>query len=71
MDLFMIMKERYMFLAIIIIIIFMSLLLIFTTWKRRSNIPKSLLIFITSICTILIISSLFALVFTVSFGYNS
>src|SRR5690625_376347 len=71
MDLFVIMKDRYMFLSFSIILVFVSLFLLFAIWKKRTDIPKSLTVIITIICTIMIISLLFVFVFAVSFSYNS
>lgn len=71
MDLWIVVKERYMFLSIFIIIILASLILIFATWKNRSNIPRSLIGLIIVICTLILGFSLVALMFTISFGYNS
>lgn len=71
MDLWFMIKERYILLSIFIFLIFVSLFLLLATWKKRSDMPKSLTVLITIICTIIIVLSIFALVFTVSFGYNS
>lgn len=71
MDLWFVMKERYMLLSIFLIIIVVSLFLLIAIWKTRSDMPKSLTLIITIICSIIIALSIFALVFAVSFGYNS
>jgi len=71
MDLWFMIKERYVLLSIFLIIIFVSLFLLIAIWKNRSDMPKSLTLIITIICTVIIALSIFALVFTVSIGYNS
>lgn len=71
MDLWVVVKERYMLLSIFIMIIFASLILVYASWKNRSNIPKSLTVVIIVLCTLLICLSLVALVYAISFGYNS
>lgn len=71
MDLWFIIKERYMFLSIPMIIIIGSLFIFLTTWKKRSNIPKILIITIALICLIIIVLSILALLFIISFGYNA
>ena len=71
MDLWVVVKERYMLLSIFIMIILASLILVYASWKNRSNIPKSLTVVIIVLCTLLICLSLVALVYAISFGYNS
>lgn len=71
MDLWVVVKERYMFLSILIIIILASLILVYATWKNRSNMPKSLTGVIIVLCALIIGLSLVALVFAISFGFNS
>ncbi|MFC5589475.1 hypothetical protein ACFPRA_11285 [Sporosarcina soli] len=71
MDLWVIVKERYLFLSIFIIIILASLILVSATWRSRSNMPKGLTGVIIVLGTLLIGLSLVALFLSVSFGYNS
>lgn len=71
MDLWYMIKERYVLLSAFLIIIFVSLLLLLATWKMRSDIPKSLTTIITTICLIITFLSILVLVFAVSFGYNA
>lgn len=71
MDLWFIIKERYMLLSVLLIIMFVSLFLLLAIWKNRSEVPRSLIVIISIICTVIIALSIFALVFAVSFGYNS
>lgn len=71
MDLWFMIKDRYVLLSVFLIIIFVSFFLLVAIWKNRSDIPKSLTLIITIICTIIIALSIFASVFAVSFGYNS
>ena len=71
MDLWFMIKERYMLLSIFLIIILVNLFLLLAIWKKRSDIPKSLTVIITIICTVIIVLSIFVFVFAVSFGYNS
>lgn len=71
MDFWFMIKERSAFLSFFLIIIFLSVFLSVATWKNRTNIPKSLTVIITLISTIFIVASLIAMVFIISFGYNS
>jgi len=71
MDLWFIIKERYMLLSVLLIIMFVSLFLLLAIWKNYSDVPRSLTVIIIIICTVIIALSIFALVFAVSFGYNS
>lgn len=71
MDLWFMIKERYMLVSILLIFIFLSLFLLLAIWKKRSDISRTLTVIITAICIIIIILSIFALLFAVSFGYNS
>ncbi|MDW0110594.1 hypothetical protein [Sporosarcina aquimarina] len=71
MDLWFIIKERYMLLSVLLIITFVSLFLLLAIWKNRSEVPRSLTVIITVICMGIIILSLLALVFAISFGYNT
>ncbi|MER1987702.1 MAG: hypothetical protein ABS948_17645 [Solibacillus sp.] len=71
MDLWVLFIERYMFLSFFIILLLISLFLLFATWKKHAELPKSLTLTITVICTIIIALSILALIFGVSFGYNS
>ncbi|PIC79680.1 hypothetical protein CSV75_10820 [Sporosarcina sp. P18a] len=71
MDVWFVMKERYMLLSIFLIIIVASLFLLIAIWKNRSDMPKSLTLIITIICSVIIALSILAWVFAVSFGYNS
>lgn len=64
-------KERSVLISFFLIFILLSLFLLLTTWKKRSDMPKSLNVIITIICTIIIVLSMSALVLAVSFGYNS
>lgn len=71
MDLWIIIKQRYLLISIFILIILASVFLLISVWKNRFNIPKTLTTITLIICLILIILSLFSLVFVISFGYNS
>lgn len=71
MGLWFIIKERYMLLSVLLIIMFVSFFLLLAIWKNRSDVPRSLTVIISIICTVIIALSIFALVFAVSFGYNS
>ncbi len=71
MDLWFMIKERSAFLSFFLIIILLSVFLLVATWKNRNNIPKSLAVIITLISTIFILASLMAMIFVISFGYNS
>lgn len=64
-------QERFVFVLIFMIIILASFFLLMATWKSRVNIPKNLTVTIILISTILIAGALFALIFSLSFGYNS
>ena len=71
MDVWFLIKERCMLLSIFLIIIVVSVFLLIAIWKNRTDMPKSLTLTITIICSIIIALSIFALMFAVSFGYNS
>ena len=71
MDLWFIIKQRYIVISIFILIILASLFLLISVWKIRFNIPKTLTTITVITCLFLIILSLFSLVFVISFGYNS
>lgn len=71
MDLWFMIQERFAFLLIFLIIILLSVFLLVATWKSRTNIPKSLTTIITLISISFIVASLIAMIFIVSFGYNS
>ncbi len=71
MDLWFIIKERFAFLSIFLIIILLSVFLLVAIRKNRTNIPKSLTVSVTIISIIFIIVSLTAMIFIISFGYNS
>lgn len=71
MDLWMIMRERYLLLSLLTIIILASLFLLRGVWKNRSRLPKMLTVTTIFLYVLLIIISLFSLVFIVSFGVNS
>ena len=71
MDLWFMIKERYMLLSIFYNYYICELVFTFSYLEKRSDMPKSLTVIITIICTIIIVLSIFALVFAVSFGYNS
>ncbi|PIC77359.1 hypothetical protein CSV74_06865 [Sporosarcina sp. P19] len=71
MDVWFVIKERYMLLSIFLIILLVNMFLLIAIWKNRSDMPKSLTLVITIICSIIIVLSIFAFVFAVSFGYNS
>jgi len=71
MDLWFMIKERAPFLSFFLFIILLSVFLLVSTWKNRTNIPKSLTAIITFISIILVVASLIAMIFTISFGYNS
>ena len=71
MDLWFMIKERSAFLSFFLIIVLLSVFLLVATWKNRTNIPKSLTAIITIISTIFIVASLIAMIFIISFGYNS
>lgn len=71
MDLWIIIKERYVFISIFIIILLLSFFFLVSIWKNRFNIPKTLTLLTIIFCVFLIILSLFLLIFIISFGYNS
>ncbi|PIC96815.1 hypothetical protein CSV69_04680 [Sporosarcina sp. P26b] len=71
MDIWFIIKERFAFLSIFLIIILLSVFLLVAIRKNRTNIPKSLTVSITIISIIFIVVSVTAMIFIISFGYNS
>lgn len=64
-------KERSGFLSIFTLILLLSIFLIIATWKNRAVIPTSLTVLINIISTFFILASILAMIFIVSFGYNS
>jgi len=70
MDLLCIAKERYIFISIFTIMILLSLLMLFAIWKNRFYLSKRLLALVTVISMIIIVLSIIALLFILSFGYN-
>lgn len=71
MDLWLMIKERYALLSVFIVIILGSLFLLLAIRKIRSEIPKSLIIMVTVISSVIIVLSILALIFMLSFGYNA
>ncbi len=71
MDLWFMIKERSGFLSFFLIITLLSIFLLVATWKKRTNISKSLYAIITLLSTIFIVVSLIAMIVIISFGYNS
>ncbi|HLQ95783.1 MAG TPA: hypothetical protein VK108_05305 [Pseudogracilibacillus sp.] len=71
MDLLYIAKERYIFISIFTIMILLSLLMLFATWKNHFYLSKRLLALVTVISMIIIVLSIIALIFILSFGYNT
>lgn len=71
MDLWISIKQRYLFLSIFIIIMLASLVLLVSIWQNRSTLPKTLTIVTIVIGLFLILLSLFSLIFILSFGYNA
>ncbi len=63
MDLWIIIKQRYVLISIFIIIILSILFLLGCIWKSRFNIPKTLTVLTIVICGFLIILSLLSLIF--------
>lgn len=71
MDLSIIFQERFILISVFIIIVLASTFLMIATWKNRTYMPKGLLIVVFVISAIIIVGALFALIFSISFGYNS
>lgn len=71
MDLWISIKQRYLFLSIFIIIMLASLVLLVSIWQNRSTLPKTLTIVTIVIGLFLILLSLFSLIYILSFGYNA
>jgi len=71
MDVWFIMKERFAFLSIFLIIMLLSVFLLVAIRKNRTNLPNSLTVSSTIISILFIVVSLTAMIFIVSFGYNS
>lgn len=64
-------QDRYLFLIIFIFIIFVNIVLLYATWKSRSTISKSLTVLVYALCLLIMVLSFFALIFILSFGFNS
>lgn len=71
MELWFMIKERLPFLSFFILFILLSVILLVATWKKRTHIPKTLIATISLVSTIFIVASLIAMVFIISFGFNS
>ena len=71
MELWFMIKERLPFLSFFILFILLSVILLVATWKKRTHIPKTLIAIISVVSSIFIVASLIAMVFIISFGYNS
>lgn len=71
MDIWFVMKERFVFIAIFTVVILASLFLIGVTWKNRSKTPKTLTVITMILYLLLIVIAFFLFIFTISFGYNS
>lgn len=71
MDFWIIIKERYMLLLVLLIIAAASIVLLLAVWKNRSGIKKSLLGAVTVLSVLILALTMAAMLFTISFGYNS
>lgn len=71
MDLWFVVKERYLFFSILLIILLAGLMLLFAIWKNRSALPKSAVVMIIVLYACVIGLSVAGFIFAVSFGYNS
>ena len=66
-----IVQERYLFLSIFLLFLVLSLFLLLASWKNRALLPKSLGIIVSLSSSIILVGSLLALLFILSFGYNA
>ena len=71
LNIWMMVQERFIHISVFSVILIASLLLLWTTWKNRQTLPKALTLFSSMICFVLVLISMYALIFVVSFGYNA
>lgn len=71
MSLWFVVQDRLVLFGVFIAIILAAVFLSIATMKSRGNMPKSLVVTIFVICTIVIVLALFAIIFLASFGFNS
>lgn len=71
MDLWMIIQERSLLFSLLLVVLLGSAFLLFAIWKSRSNNSKRLTITMYVMCTAVILSTIGAIIFPVSFGYNA
>lgn len=64
-------QERFMILAVFAVTMLVSLFLLFSVWKNRTYLSKSLTVVVIGLGVIILILSLMAFIFTLSFGYNA
>ncbi|KOP31475.1 hypothetical protein ASF99_13680 [Exiguobacterium sp. Leaf187] len=71
MDFLYLLKERFLPLSLMAIIPIISVILLIAIWKKKDQVSKMMLTFVTVISLILLISSLVLMLFTLVIGYNS
>lgn len=64
-------QERFMILAVFAVVILVSLFLLISVWKNRTYLSKPLLVVVIGLGGIILVLSLLAFIFTLSFGYNT
>ncbi len=71
MDIWMMVKERYMIVSFFVLLFLFSLFLLVALWKIRRNIPIILKILFSVIILVLTIGLLYMIIFSLFFGCNS
>lgn len=71
MDIWVKLQDRYVFVAIFILMILANAVLLYATWRSRAKLAKGLTVLIYILSILIMIASLFMLIFTLSFGFNS
>lgn len=71
MDFWLVIQERFTILAVFAVIILVSLFLLFSVWKNRMLLSKSLTAVVMGLGMIILVLALIAFIFILSFGYNA
>lgn len=71
MDLWIMIQERFVILAVFTAVMLVSLFLWFSVWKNRADLSKSLVAVVIGLCVVMLILAIMAFIFTFSFGYNA
>lgn len=64
-------QERYIFVAIFLFMLLANAVLLYAAWKSRDKLLKALTVLIYIFCLLIIVISIFMLIFILSFGFNA